>query len=429
MTPLSLAFDADARLRTIPEDRVIESVALRAWRHADRKRDPEGVQRTMRDALARWRALGLPCVAGSSGERRYDLSEVSIFMRYTGWKGADPFWREQQLACFRAGILAFHPPGTPVDRAPDPRTLPPRRIVVSMQRRFEPAWIAANARLRIPVPMADAALRELEIAFDPVQGAAGEIRVASGYAELRLSSAPTAPVVLSARYSFIASPSPVPGMNGPLDAAERARHLHRNEDLVTVTPEAEALARSLTEGIADPYERVRRLYRYVAGRQCGDEFPYALLDLPPPPAARQSGFYDCRMMAALFVALCRAAGMPARRLAGYVIEPEGVGFHNWAEVWLEETGWMPVDSITGESSAVLRDESWIPYFGAIDYRMKTGILPRVFTGSPGVRMPADWTMLDRDVGGATCTEVVDAVTMDVVWADTLRVDLGEALPA
>lgn len=425
MPVLALEFDTDARLRTIPEDRIIENIASRAWRRADRQRDPEGVRRRMRDALARWRALGLPCAVDATGERRYDPSEAAIFMRYAGWKGVDPFWREQHLVGFRGSILAFHPPGTPADRAPDPLTLPPRRIVVSMQRRFEPEWIVANARLRIPVPMADETQRDLAMTFDPVDGAEGQMRVADGYAELRLTSEPTVPVVISARFSFIASPSPVPGARESLSPAERERYLHRDEDLVKVTPAAETVARSLTDGVADPLERVRRLYHQVAGRRFGEEFPYALLGIPVPATGRQAGFYDCRMMTALFVALCRAAGIPARRVGGYIIGPEGVAFHHWAETWLEDAGWLPFDSITGETSAVLQDASWIPYFGAIDYRMKTGILPRVFTGSPGVRMPADWTMLERDVDGATCTEVIDAVTMAVVWTDTFRVDLRE----
>lgn len=423
-----LELDTDARLRTIPEDRVIESIALRAWRRADRQRDPQGVQRTMRDALARWRALGLPSVVDAKGEHRYDASEVAMFMRYAGWKGVDPFWREQHLVAFRACVLGFHPPGTPRDRAPDPRTLPPRRIVVSMQRRFEPAWIVPKARLRIPVPMADAALRDLSMEFDPVRGAEAEVRVANGYAELRLATAPVEPVVMSARFSFVAFPSPAPGSQDSLEPAERERFLSRSEDLVKVTAAGESLVRSLIGGEPDAVERVRRLYHYVAGRQGGDEFPYALLDLPLPAKARHAGFYDCRMMAALFVALCRAAGIPARRVGGYLIERELQGFHSWAEAWIDGVGWMPVDSLTGEVSAVLRDAAWIPYIGAIDYRMKTGILPRVFSGSPGVRMPEDWTMLDREIDGATCSEVIDAVTMDVVWAETLRVDLGETQP-
>jgi transglutaminase-like putative cysteine protease len=44
---------------------------------------------------------------------------------------------------------------------------------------------------------------------------------------------------------------------------------------------------------------------------------------------------DCTEQTALFVALCRAAGIPARGLGGYVCDKDGVlkadAYHNWAE--------------------------------------------------------------------------------------------------
>jgi len=429
MNGLGLNFDADARLRTIPEERIIEGIAFRAWRRADRERDPEGVRRTVREALARWRALGLPSAADGDRAHRYDAAEVAIVMRYAGWKGVDPFWSEQHLVTSRAAILALHPPGTSRDRTPDPLALLPRRLAVSITRRFEPAWVGRNARLRLPVPMVDAALRDLAVAFDPPCDAPGEVCLADGYAELRLEAAPVAPVTLRVRYSFVAYPSPPPDAPASLDPRERARYLSPNEELVRVTPGIVATARAVTRGVVDSIERVRALYVYVAGRRCGDAFPYALLGAALPPGPPQRGFYDCRMMAALFTALCRGVGLPVRRVAGYLLYPDALAFHHWAEVWIDDKGWIAVDGLTGETSAVLRDSAWIPYLGAVDYRMKVGILPRVFTGSPGVRMPAHWTMLERDAGDAMCTELIDAVTLDVVWTDTLRVELGETLAA
>jgi transglutaminase-like putative cysteine protease len=59
---------------------------------------------------------------------------------------------------------------------------------------------------------------------------------------------------------------------------------------------------------------------------------------------------DCTEYANLFVALARAAGIPARRVDGmaYVVLPrmfskgQGVfAFHSWAEVWIGE--WLPID--------------------------------------------------------------------------------------
>lgn len=60
---------------------------------------------------------------------------------------------------------------------------------------------------------------------------------------------------------------------------------------------------------------------------------------------------DCTEHAALFVALARAAGIPARNVGGlaYITMEAGsgvFGFHAWAEVWLGE--WIPVDTTVGE---------------------------------------------------------------------------------
>ncbi|MCB9895536.1 MAG: transglutaminase domain-containing protein [Planctomycetes bacterium] len=64
--------------------------------------------------------------------------------------------------------------------------------------------------------------------------------------------------------------------------------------------------------------------------------------------AYDEGQGDCTEHAALFVALARAAGLPARNVGGFVYacSPNGTtsifGYHAWAEVWLGE--WIPVDA-------------------------------------------------------------------------------------
>jgi len=60
---------------------------------------------------------------------------------------------------------------------------------------------------------------------------------------------------------------------------------------------------------------------------------------------------DCTEHAALFVALARAAGLPARNVSGLAYISAGRnraiwGFHAWAEVWLGE--WVPVDTTVDE---------------------------------------------------------------------------------
>ncbi len=57
---------------------------------------------------------------------------------------------------------------------------------------------------------------------------------------------------------------------------------------------------------------------------------------------------DCSEFADLFVAACRAAGLPARTCDGLLIAPVPAGDtarHKWAEVHLEGIGWVEVDPL------------------------------------------------------------------------------------
>ena len=59
---------------------------------------------------------------------------------------------------------------------------------------------------------------------------------------------------------------------------------------------------------------------------------------------------DCSEYACLVVALCRAAGIPARMVEGYVSDrsfaPKPMDFHDWAEV-LVDGQWRVVDAQKG----------------------------------------------------------------------------------
>lgn len=58
---------------------------------------------------------------------------------------------------------------------------------------------------------------------------------------------------------------------------------------------------------------------------------------------------DCTEYSDLFVALCRAKGIPARVVSGYTVGfgPTSTG-HNWVEVYLNDYGWVPFDPTAGD---------------------------------------------------------------------------------
>lgn len=105
----------------------------------------------------------------------------------------------------------------------------------------------------------------------------------------------------------------------------------------------------LKQDVSDLCEAARDIYDYV-----GDEIyysQYSAKDLGAL-AALEKGEGDCTEFSDLFIALSRASGIPARFLEGVTCCTEngyqaGENKHDWAEVYLPGTGWVPVDPTWG----------------------------------------------------------------------------------
>jgi len=72
-------------------------------------------------------------------------------------------------------------------------------------------------------------------------------------------------------------------------------------------------------------------------------------------AAMQSGSGDCTEYADLMIALSRASGVPARFIEGVTYSrdgfyDEGQTKHDWLEVFLPGSGWVPMDPTWGENN-------------------------------------------------------------------------------
>lgn len=66
---------------------------------------------------------------------------------------------------------------------------------------------------------------------------------------------------------------------------------------------------------------------------------------------------DCSEYSDLFIALCRARGIPARTVHGFTYSSSGDQLHDWAEIYIPGTGWIPVDATWGRHGK--------DYFGTI----------------------------------------------------------------
>ena len=76
----------------------------------------------------------------------------------------------------------------------------------------------------------------------------------------------------------------------------------------------------------------------------------------------EKGIGECGDYSALFIAFCRAKGIPARAVVGYWAETGNDQTHVWAEFYLQEIGWIPVDATIGQQRPAERAY----YFGNMD---------------------------------------------------------------
>jgi len=124
------------------------------------------------------------------------------------------------------------------------------------------------------------------------------------------------------------------------------RYLQPEKLIESDDPAISAKARELTAGSRDSWEAARRLCRWVA-----DTIGY---DIPGGSSARNtfvSRQGECGGHSRLLVALCRAAGVPARLATGcmYTYHKGGAfGSHAWSEVYMGPGGWVPVDSTASQ---------------------------------------------------------------------------------
>ena len=159
----------------------------------------------------------------------------------------------------------------------------------------------------------------------------------------------------------------------------------RSEHTICITPAIKQIAQEAVGDEKNPYLQAERIFKYVAEkvrykmhrleRGVGTE---VLLNFPIKDEKTGEEYFEgaCDQQHSLFIALCRAVGIPARAVVGFVgwdpwtkeedielflpielnLSPEGLAGtqhytatmpHVWAEFYLAGYGWIPVE-VTGK---------------------------------------------------------------------------------
>jgi hypothetical protein len=165
---------------------------------------------------------------------------------------------------------------------------------------------------------------------------------------------------------------------------------------------------------ASDRDRAERLTRYVNG----------LLDKKPTvsvPSAREvlrTKVGDCNEHTALFVAMARSIGIPARIAVGLVFMHGAFYYHAWPEVYLSEASglgmWLPVDPTLNQFPA-----------DATHLRLVRGGLDRQAAILPLIGR-LKMTVLDLDLAPGTDRVIVGRQAEVVAPADALAIELPRA---
>lgn len=110
-------------------------------------------------------------------------------------------------------------------------------------------------------------------------------------------------------------------------------------------PEIVAQAHEIIGDETDAQRKALRLVHWVEGNLSQEPS----VTIPSARAVLQSRRGDCNEHAVLLAALARAAGIPARVVAGVVYADDGFYYHAWNELWLGR--WISTDAIFGQMPA------------------------------------------------------------------------------
>jgi Transglutaminase-like superfamily len=144
----------------------------------------------------------------------------------------------------------------------------------------------------------------------------------------------------------VESRGPLDGEAGPIDIDPQYK---KSNVLVTSEDrEVRRLARLATQGVKDPWEKTKRINRWVHKNVRNKNF--AITFAAANEVARDRAG-DCTEHSVLAAAMCRAVDIPSRVVVGlvYVEKEAAFGYHMWVEVYVNQR-WIAIDPTWDQST-------------------------------------------------------------------------------
>jgi len=152
-------------------------------------------------------------------------------------------------------------------------------------------------------------------------------------------------------------------------------YLKEQSPHIVFLPKFKEFSKELLKGESNPYFIAQKIYNWISENIY---YSYAreystLLNIPEMTFDLRRG--DCGMEALLFITLCRMNGVAARWQSAWEFMDDTARMHDWAEIYLEPYGWLPVDqymaifAMSGEHNLTQAEKEELRdfYFCGIDH--------------------------------------------------------------
>jgi Transglutaminase-like superfamily len=137
------------------------------------------------------------------------------------------------------------------------------------------------------------------------------------------------------------------------------------EPHIVFTEEIKNLSKKIIGDEQSPYLKAKKIFEWI-----NQNVPWAgareystIQDISQ--YCVEKGYGDCGIKSMLFITLCRYNSVPAKWQSGWMLHPGSVNLHDWAEIYFEGYGWVPVDPDYGLREFKNNDEQYF-FFGGID---------------------------------------------------------------
>ncbi|MCF8302523.1 MAG: hypothetical protein K9I94_04535 [Bacteroidales bacterium] len=126
------------------------------------------------------------------------------------------------------------------------------------------------------------------------------------------------------------------------------RYLENNEKYQIDHPSIQNAVKKSVGNETNPYWMARNIFNYII-----DNMYYEMVGgWNTAPAVLERGNGSCSEYSFVYIAMCRAAGIPARYVGSLVVRGDDASmddvFHRWVEIYLPNFGWIPVDPSGGD---------------------------------------------------------------------------------